>query len=190
MPLQSPVSYSGFATNMATHPDKPAYYSHTMPKHGSEIVREGRWQQSAERKAEKPKRRRGDVFVRERDRYKREHLQATAQTLGKLLIEAVQNPNDPLSQEAVRALGSFAEAAEKRMGISAKSASREFNAPITFFISWAKQYGAIPILSEGTGQGSAMILDREKAQRAAELYREAKQQRIQPRKLLDRMSSQ
>jgi hypothetical protein len=165
------------------------HYEHTLPEHGSEIVDKRKWQQSAERKEERPRRRRGDVFVREQERYKRENLQATAQTLGKLLIDAVQNPNDPLSQDAVEALGSFAQAVEKRKGISASSASREFKAPTTFFISWAKQYGAIPILSEGKGQGSALILDREKAQKASELYREAKQQRIQPRKLLDRMTS-
>jgi len=189
--VQSPVSYAGFATNVANNSENPVrnHYEHTLPDHGTEIAREGNWQQSTERKTEKPRRRRGDVFVRERDRYKREHLQATAQTLGNLLVAAIQNPNDPLSQDAVEALGSFAQAVERRKGISASSAAREFNAPITFFISWAKQYGAIPILSEGKGQGSAMILDREKAQKASELYREAKQQRIQPRKLLDRMTS-
>jgi hypothetical protein len=165
-----------------------SHYSHILPEHGSEIVNEGKWQQSTERKTEKPRRRRGDVFVRESERYKREHLQATAPTLGKLLVEAVQNPNDPLSQEAAQALGSFAQAVEKRKGISASSASKEFNAPPGFFLRWAKQYGAIPILSEGKGQGSAMILDREKAQKAAELYHEAKQQRKQPKTLLDRMS--
>jgi hypothetical protein len=107
----------------------------------------------------------------------------------RLLLEAIGDPNHPLRQQAERAVGGFAEVAEKRKGISANSASREFNAPTTFFLTWAKQYDAIPILSEGKGQGSAIILDREKARQAAELYHEAKQQRIQPRKLLNRMSS-
>jgi hypothetical protein len=191
MQLRSPVLYPGFAANMGNTSENPvrSHYEHTLPEHGSEIVDKGKWQQSTERKEERPRRRRGDVFVREQERYKREHLQATAQTLGQLLIAAVQNPNDPLSQEAVQALGSFAQAVEKRKGISATSASKEYKAPTTFFLSWAKRYGAIPILSEGSGAGSATILDRERAQKAAELYHEAKQQRIQPRKLLDRMSS-
>jgi hypothetical protein len=75
-------------------------------------------------------------------------------------------------------------------GITASSASREFNVPINFLLRWAKELGAIPILSEGTGQGSATYLDREKAREAAELYHEAKRQKIQPKKLLERLSSQ
>jgi hypothetical protein len=169
---------------MAHGSENISHYSHIM-----EIVNEGNWQQSTERKPERRRKRRGDVYVRGQERYKREHLQSTAPTLAKLLVEAVQNPDDPLSQVAVQALGSFAQAVEKRKGISASSASREFNVPTDFFLRWARQYGAIPILSEGKGQGSSMILDREKAQKAAELYHEAKQQRKQPKKFLDRMSS-
>jgi hypothetical protein len=74
-------------------------------------------------------------------------------------------------------------------GITASSASREFNVPLSFLLRWAKELGAIPILSEGTGQGSATYLDREKAREAAELYHEAKRQKIQPQKLLERISS-
>jgi hypothetical protein len=73
--------------------------------------------------------------------------------------------------------------------ITASTASREFNVPINFLLRWAKELGAIPILSEGTGRGSATYLDREKARYVAELYHEAKRQRIQPKKLLERMSS-
>jgi DNA-binding transcriptional MerR regulator len=74
-------------------------------------------------------------------------------------------------------------------GITASSASREFNVPINFLLRWAKELGAIPILSEGKGQGSATYLDREKAREAAELYHEAKRQKIQPNKLLERLTS-
>jgi transcriptional regulator with XRE-family HTH domain/DNA-binding transcriptional MerR regulator len=74
-------------------------------------------------------------------------------------------------------------------GITANAAAREFNVPTKFFLRWAKQLGVIPILSEGTGQGSATYLDREKAREVAELYHEAKRQKIQPKKLLERMSS-
>jgi hypothetical protein len=165
-----------------------SHFSHIMPEHGSEIVDTGKWQRRDERKKEKPRRRRGDVYVRGQERYNREHLQATAPTLGKLLIDAVQNPNDPLSQEAVQALGSFAQAVERSKGISANSASKEYNVPTDFLLRWARQYGAIPILSEGKGQGSAIILDREKAEKAAELYHEAKDQKKQPKSLLGRMS--
>jgi hypothetical protein len=87
----------------------------------------------------------------------------------------------------------LAQQAESRpqldQGITANSAAREFNVPTKFLLRWAKQLGVIPILSEGKGAGSATYLDREKAREVAELYHEAKRQKIQPKKLLERMSS-
>jgi transcriptional regulator with XRE-family HTH domain len=74
-------------------------------------------------------------------------------------------------------------------GITANSAAREFNVPTNFLLRWAKELGVIPIVSEGTGAGSATYLDREKAREVAELYHEAKRRRIQPKKLLEQMSS-
>jgi DNA-binding transcriptional MerR regulator len=74
-------------------------------------------------------------------------------------------------------------------GITARSASREFNVPTNFLLRWAKKEGIIPIISEGTGVSSATYLDREKAKEAAELYHEAKRQKIQPIKLYQRMSA-
>jgi hypothetical protein len=74
-------------------------------------------------------------------------------------------------------------------GITAHAAAREFNVPTKFLLRWAKQLGVIPILSEGTGQGSATYLDRGKTREVAELYHEAKRQKIQPKKLLERMSA-
>src|SRR5918999_1703052 len=131
----------------------------------------------------------GDVYDRDREHYSRERLQATAPTLSKLLLEAIANPDDPLSPSAVRALGEFAKDAVKIRGISANSAAREFNAPPDFFIRWAKELGIIPVLLEGTGQGSATILDREKAQEAADTFHEAKRQGIRPSKLHRKMAS-
>jgi hypothetical protein len=177
---------------MGNTPENPArnqYLHASVPDHAPQIVGEGKFQRSTERKTEKRKTRRGDVFVRGQERYNREHLQATAPTLGKLLVAAVQNPNDPLSLEAVQALGSFAQAVEKRKGISASSASREFNVPTDFFLRWAKKEGIITILSEGKGPGSPTFLDREEARGVADIYHEAKRQGIQPKKLLERMSS-
>jgi hypothetical protein len=155
-------------------------YSYIM-----EIVNEGKWQQSTERKPERRRTRRGDVYVRGQERYNREHLQATSDILAKILVNAVKNPNDPLSQEAVQALGSFAKAVEKSKGISINSAAQEFNVPENFFWRWSKQRRLIPIVSEGKGQGSTTYLDRNKAQEVAEIYHEAKRQRKQPKKLLE-----
>jgi ribosome-binding protein aMBF1 (putative translation factor) len=87
----------------------------------------------------------------------------------------------------------LAQQAERRpqldQGITANSAAREFNVPTNFLLRWAKELGVIPIVSEGTGAGSATYLDREKAKEAAELYHEAKRQKIQPIKLLERLTS-
>jgi DNA-binding transcriptional MerR regulator len=74
-------------------------------------------------------------------------------------------------------------------GITAHAAAREFNVPTNFLLRWAKELGIIPILSQGTGRGSATFLDREKAREVAEIYHEAKRQKIQPKKLLERMSA-
>jgi hypothetical protein len=51
---------------MATHPEKPAYYPHTLPEHGSEIINEGKWQPSKELEVVKPGKRRGVVYERRR----------------------------------------------------------------------------------------------------------------------------
>jgi DNA-binding transcriptional MerR regulator len=74
-------------------------------------------------------------------------------------------------------------------GITANAAAREFKVPTNFLLRWAKELGVIPIVSEGKGAGSATYLDREKAREVAELYHEAKRQKIQPKKLLERMSA-
>jgi hypothetical protein len=66
MPLQSPVTYAGFATNMVTNAEKSAYYPHTMPKHGDEIVAEGNWKTSKEPEVAKPTKSRGVVYERRR----------------------------------------------------------------------------------------------------------------------------
>jgi hypothetical protein len=64
--VQSPVSYSGFAAIIAYTSEKPAYYPHTLPDHGSEIVNEGMWQPSEEQEVAKPKKRYGVVYERQR----------------------------------------------------------------------------------------------------------------------------
>jgi hypothetical protein len=67
IPLQSPVSYPGFTTNMVTNAEKSAHYPHTLPEHGNEIVREGNWQPSKEPEVVKPRKRRGVVYERRRE---------------------------------------------------------------------------------------------------------------------------
>jgi hypothetical protein len=51
---------------MATHFEKPAYYPHSMPEHGSEIVDKGKWQPSKEPEVVKERKRRGVVYERQR----------------------------------------------------------------------------------------------------------------------------
>jgi hypothetical protein len=138
---------------------------------------------------EHPGKTQGVVYDRGRERYARKHLQATAETLAKLQVAAVKNPNDPLSPAAVRALGEFAEEAVKIRGISASDAAREFNVPTDFLLRWAKKEGIITILSVGIGPGSPTFLDREEARGAADIFHEAKRQGIQPKKLLQTMTS-
>jgi transcriptional regulator with XRE-family HTH domain/transposase len=134
-----------------------------------------------EQRSQAPKQ--GDIYDSGRERYNREHLQATAPTLGKLLLDAIQNPDNPLSQSAVRALGEFAQEAVRIRGISASAAAKEFKVPTDFLLRWAKEEGIISILSEGTGAGSPTYLDREEAQEAANIFREAKERGRQPLRL-------
>jgi hypothetical protein len=95
-----------------------------------------------------------------------------------------------LRQPAEQALQRFVAAAAKDMaadkGMSVNAAAREFNVPGDFLLRWAKEKGIIPILVEGKGIGSPTYIDREKAQEIAELYHEAKRQKVQPIKLLKR----
>ena len=130
----------------------------------------------------------GTVY-RRRLQVKREHLPATYQRHAELLFEALENPDHELRQAAEQGLRGFAEAAVKNKGMSVNSAAQEFDVPAHFLLRWAKQMGIIPILLEGKGPGSATYIDREKARKAAEIYHEAKQLGIQPKKLLERMSS-
>jgi DNA-binding CsgD family transcriptional regulator len=147
---------------------------------------EEKLQPSTEREQGQRTPRKGDVYDRDREYYSRERLQATAPTLSNLLLKAIANPDDPLSPSAVRALGEFAKDAVKIRGISANSAAREFNVPQTLLRRWAKE-GLIPLIAEGKGSGSATYLDREKVAEVVEVYHEAKQQNIQPIKLLQKM---
>jgi hypothetical protein len=105
----------------------------------------------------------------------------------KRLLEALGNPpNDPDRLAAEKAVRGFARAVEKPQGMSINSAAREFNVPHRFLWSWAREKGIIPILVEGSGSGSDILIDRAKAQEVAEIYREAKQQHVQPIKLYQR----
>jgi hypothetical protein len=52
---------------MVTNTEKSAHYPHTLPEHGSEIVREGKWQPSKEPEVVKPGKRRGVVYERRRE---------------------------------------------------------------------------------------------------------------------------
>jgi hypothetical protein len=60
---------------MATNPEKPAYYPHTMPGHGAEIVREGKWQLSKEPEVAKPRKSRGVVYETRRSGAEKEEEQ-------------------------------------------------------------------------------------------------------------------
>jgi transcriptional regulator with XRE-family HTH domain len=103
-----------------------------------------------------------------------------------LFNAALRDPNHPNRREAEQAMRGFARAVEKPKGMSIRSAARELNVPQAFLWRWTKQMGIIPVLAEGSGSGSDTLIDREKAQEVSEIYREAKQQRIQPIKLYQR----
>jgi hypothetical protein len=51
---------------MVANAERYAYYPHTMPDHGGEIVDEGKWHPSKEPEVTKPTKRRGVVYDRQR----------------------------------------------------------------------------------------------------------------------------
>jgi hypothetical protein len=106
-----------------------------------------------------------------------------------LFNEALRAPKHEHRRAAQRAMRGFVRAVEKPtekpQGISINAAAEEFNVPSNFFWRWSKQRRVIPIVSEGTGRGSATILNREKAREVAELYHQAKREGRQPKKLLE-----
>jgi hypothetical protein len=164
---------------MATNSENPVpirnHYSHnsaSLPDHVTDLQKQAENPQSPqEGSGEKAVPMQGVIF--DRNHYD-------------LFTEALQDPNHPLRQAAEQAMRGFARAAEKPKGMSIRSASRELNVPHAFLWRWARQFGIIPILAEGSGSGSNTIIDREKAQEAAEFYREGKQQHVQPIKLYQR----
>jgi hypothetical protein len=103
-----------------------------------------------------------------------------------LFNAALNDPNHPNRRAAENAMRGFARTVEKPKGMSINAAARELNVPQRFLWSWAREKGIIPILVEGSGSGSNIIIDWEKAREAAEFYHEAKQQHIQPIKLYQR----
>jgi hypothetical protein len=176
MPLQSPASYAGFATNMASTSENPVrnHYLHAperVEEHKADLDDQAKNSQAQEAEnQEQGIPMRGVIFDR---RYI------------DLFNAALNNPDHRLRPALERAMQGFIAAADKPEGVSISSAAREFNVPENFFWRWSKQRQVIPIVAEGKGQGSATILDREKVQEVAELYHEAKRQRKQPKKLLE-----
>jgi hypothetical protein len=152
---------------MATHPDKPAYYSHTMPNHGSEIVREGKWQQRNELKTENPQvqkaRKREKAHPMPQVVFDRRHVD--------LFNEALNNPDHRLRSSAERAIYGFTVAAEKAEVATLSQASREYHIPLKSLSEWVRK-GLLPY----TREKNAILLRREALDKVAPVYHEASEQ--------------
>jgi hypothetical protein len=103
-----------------------------------------------------------------------------------LFNQALQDPNHEYRRAAERAMRGFTRVVEKPKGMSIRSAARELNVPQAFLWRWTARMGIIPILAAGSGSGSDTLIDKDKAQEVAEIYREAKKQHVQPIKLYQR----
>jgi hypothetical protein len=168
------VVFPDFAPNIATNPENPIrHYSHTsVTDHVDDLRKQAKNPQA-------PRVGNGEKAVpMQRVVFEPRHID--------LFNQALKDPNHQHRQEAEKAMRGFTRAVEKPKGMSIRSASRELNVPQAFLWRWTKQMRIIPILAEGSGSGSNTLIDREKAQEVAEIYREAKQQHVQPIKLYQR----
>jgi hypothetical protein len=161
------VSYAGFATNLATNLEKPAYYPHTMPDHGAQIVDEGKWQQRNELKIENPQvqraRKREKAHPMPQVVYDRRHVD--------LFNEALNNPDHRLRTAAEQAMQGFTVAAEKAKIATLSQASREYHIPLKNLSEWVRK-GLLPY----TREKNAIILRRESLDKVAPVYHKATEQ--------------
>jgi hypothetical protein len=108
----------------------------------------------------------------------------------KQFVEALGNEQHRLRKPAEQLLQRFAAAAAKDAatdkGILIEQASRKFGIPARTLASWAEME-LIPVLSRSK---QAIYLDKEAVAEAAPLYREAKEQGVQPARLLKERRAQ
>jgi hypothetical protein len=192
MPLQCPVSYAGFATNMATNAEKSAYYPHTMPKHGDEIVAEGKWQQRKNPRTEKPQ---PPAAGNGEKAVPMQHV-VYQNRQARLLVEALENPDHKYRHRALQAVRRFTAAIEKDLaqdliqdkGILIQEASQLYGIPASTISDWT-DIGLITVHYRGRGK-QGVFIDKQEIAAAAPIYHDAKQKREQPARRLKAMREQ
>jgi hypothetical protein len=160
MLLQSPVSYSGFATNMGTTSEHSARipYSHAdLPKHVEDLQKIPENPQ-----APKPGDREQAVPM-QRVVFDRKYID--------LFNEAAKNPEHRLRRAAERVMQGFSEAAERAEVATLSQASREYHIPLKNLSDWVRK-GLLPY----TREKNAILLRRESLDKVAPVYHEATEQ--------------
>jgi hypothetical protein len=148
---------------MVANAEKSAYYPHTMPDHGSEIVDEGKWQPSKEPQVLRAGNEEKDVSM-QHVVFQRRHIA--------LFNKALRNPNHRLRQAAERAMQGFAIAAEEDQITTLNRAASDYGIPVKNLSEWVAK-GVIPYESRDK---YAIYVRRETLDKIAPVYHEAKEQ--------------
>jgi hypothetical protein len=162
IPLQSPASYPGFASNMAnTTPENlgnPHYFHASVPEHKADLVDQAKNpQKPREGTGEKRLPMQGVVFQRK---------DIT------LLNKALHNPNHRLRDAAVRAMQGFTMEAQRDEITTLNQASSDYGIPHKNLSEWVAK-GVIPYESRDQ---YAIYVRRETLDKVAPVYHEAREQ--------------
>jgi transcriptional regulator with XRE-family HTH domain len=145
-------------------------YPHRMPEHGSQIVQEGKWEEA-------PKK---TVYKRPRSHFDSDYLQANADSVTSILNNTLKN-NDPiLTPDLKQALHVIMESVAKSKGASLSKTSRKHNIPLKTLSDYVAK-DLIPVLYRDK---NTIYLANETAEEVSLDYREAKDRRRQPARLL------
>jgi transcriptional regulator with XRE-family HTH domain len=122
----------------------------------------------------------GVVYERELAQFKREYLQESAKPLSELLVNTLQNNNDPLSPVAEEAMRIFTKAALKEKGITLNKASRELHISVASLSDFVRK-GLVPTLYRNKG---AIYLEKNTAEELGRDLEDAREMGMQPARLL------
>jgi hypothetical protein len=129
-------------------------------------------------------RRQGVVYEGGRSRYDREYLQENPEHVAGIIVDALKNevPDlNPAAEQFLQSAHVFAESVAKRKGASLSQAAQKHHIPLPDLSLWVRRK-LIPTLYKARG---TTYIANETAEEVSRDYREAKEVRKQPARLLE-----
>jgi hypothetical protein len=153
-------------------------YPHTsVPDHAPRLVEEGKFQSKESQES--------IIFARQRSQYDSDYLQKNAERLTQRFLDALQNPQDPLSPAAKQGLHIFAETMAKSEGSTLSQAAIVHNIPLASLAEWVDK-DLVPTIYRDK---NATYISEETSQKTADIHRRAKEKGKQTARQLREMRS-